>query len=241
MFRRMSVLTFLLFAVVYASPTYGGDVYLYDNAVVPEVDIGRYLASGEAFFGNGFGAECKYTKGPAPEPYPQILIWENTFEQLGASNVQIDGIRFINIGQHWMKHKLALVLWKIRVPNASLRLPSEFAEDLTLTFWVDWDQSESWDKDEVAIRCHLNLEKYFPTTKGTLVFWYLTAFRVPDVTEMDSNWWWNKPEKDIRYLWTRATIAYDDSDVSPDGQQLFGEAEDYRVSYMVETKKGKER
>jgi len=24
--------------------------------------------------------------------------------------------------------------------------------------------------------------------------------------------------------------------VSPDGQQLFGEAEDYRVSYMVQTK-----
>jgi len=236
MFSRMSVLSFLLFAVVSVSPTYGGDVYLYDNAVVPEVDIGRYLDSGETLFGNGYGTECKYTKGPAPEPYPQILIWENTWEQLGPSNVQIDGIRFINIGQHWVKNKFALVLFKIRIPTASLRLPSEFAEDLTLTYWVDWDQNESWDKDEVAIRIHLNLESYFPTTQETLVFWYLTGFRVPDITQIDSNARAAKPDKDIRYLWTRATIAYDDRDVSPDGQQLFGEAEDYRVSYMVQTK-----
>ena len=35
-------------------------------------------------------------------------------------------------------------------------------------------------------------------------------------------------------------MAYDDPDVSPDGEQIFGEVEDYRVTYMMQNKKPKE-
>jgi hypothetical protein len=71
--------------------------------------------------------------------------------------------------------------------------------------------------------------------------YYLTCFRVPDVTQMASSdwWWWKKWNKEIRYFWTRCNMTYDDPDVSPDGEQLFGEVEDYRVSYMVIEKKKK--
>jgi hypothetical protein len=33
-------------------------------------------------------------------------------------------------------------------------------------------------------------------------------------------------------LWVRGIVSYDDPDVSPDGEQIFGEVEDYRVAYM---------
>ncbi len=105
--------------------------------------------------------------------------------------------------------------------------------------WVDWDQDEVWDKDELEIRSNLNIAHCFPTDKETKCIYYLTCFRIPDVTQMASSdwWWWKKWNKDIRHFWVRGSLAYDDPDVSPDGEQLFGEAEDYRVSYMVIEKK----
>jgi hypothetical protein len=41
-------------------------------------------------------------------------------------------------------------------------------------------------------------------------------------------------------LWARGVLSYDDPDVSPDVEQLFGEAEDYQVSYF-ETRGMKEK
>jgi hypothetical protein len=49
--------------------------------------------------------------------------------------------------------------------------------------------------------------------------------------------WWDGWKQEILYFWVRGSLAYDDPDVSPDGEQLFGEAEDYRVSYMKITRK----
>jgi len=241
MIRRMSMMAFLLAVVVSAAPAYGGDVYMYDESVAGEVDIGRFTQKGEVAFLTGISKFCDTGRGPAPEPYPQVHMWEPGYEQLGSSNVQMDGIWFINLGRHWVKNRLALVLWKIRVPDANARMASEFEEDLTLSMWVDWDQDEMWDKGEVVIRKHLNISHCFPTDQEKLCVYYLTAFRVPDVTQMansDSGWrkHWNK---EIRKFWVRGTLAYDDSDVSPDGEQLFGEIEDYRVSYMVIPKKRK--
>ena len=240
MFRRMSVAAFLLVAVISALPALAddGDVYLYDNSVADDIDVGRFTQKGEVAFLVGISKFCDTGHGPAPEPYPQIHIWQPGMEQLGASSVQVDGVWFINWGQHWVKNKKALVLWKIRVPNANQRMASEFEQDLTLSMWVDWDQSEMWDKDELEIRSSFNIADRFPTTKETLTVYYLTSFRVPDVEDMmDSEGWRQKWDKDIRYFWTRCTVACDDPDVSPDGEQLFGECEDYRVSYMVLTKK----
>ena len=36
-------------------------------------------------------------------------------------------------------------------------MASEFEEDLTLSLWVDWDQSEMWEKDELEVRKSINL------------------------------------------------------------------------------------
>jgi hypothetical protein len=242
MFRRMSVAAFLLAAVFSAAPAFGGDgdVYLYDQAVANEIDVGRFTQTGEVAFLTGISKFCDTEHGPAPDPYPHIHCWEPGMEQLGASNVEMDGIWFINLGGHWVKNRLALVLWKVRIPNANLRTASEFENDVTLSMWVDWDQNEMWDKDELQVRSSFNLADRFPTTKETMTVYYLTCFRVPDIEQMmSSEWWWWKSQKDIRYLWVRGTVVYDDPDVSPDGEQLFGEAEDYRVSYMVTSQKNK--
>ena len=239
MIRRMSVVTFLLAVVLSAMPAYGGDVYLYDESVVGEVDIGRFTTKGEVAFLTGIAKFCDTDKGPAPAPYPQISLWEPDYEHLGASNVEMDGILFINLGKHWVKNKKALVLWKIIVPNADARMASEFDEDLTLSMWVDWDQDEMWDKNELVLRSNIDIGQYLPTGDETMCFYYLTAFWVPDINEIVSPnaWWDHMKNKEIRHFWARGTIAYDDGDVSPDGEQLFGEIEDYRVSYMVMTKK----
>jgi hypothetical protein len=80
-----------------------------------------------------------------------------------------------------------------------------------------------------------------PTDDETLCFYYLTGFRVPDIFEMGSSKvWWKDWGDDVKKLWVRGTVAYDDPDVSPDGNQLFGEAEDYRVGYMLTGKQKKE-
>jgi hypothetical protein len=242
MIRRMSFLTFLLLVVVSAAPSYGVDAYLYDEIVVGEVDVGRFTTTGEVAFLRGVAKFSETDLGPAPAPYPQIQLWEPDYENTGASNAQVDGIWFINLGQHWVKNRLALVLWKIVIPNANSRMTSEFAEDLTISLWVDWDQGDMWDKDELMLRDHLNISHLLPTEDETLCVYYLTAFRVPDVTQMESSKKWQNPNLDIRFYWVRGTLAYDDPDVSPDGNQLFGEAEDYRVSYLVaNTKKQKQQ
>ncbi len=41
-------------------------------------------------------------------------------------------------------------------------------------------------------------------------------------------------------LWVRGIVSYDDPDVSPDGEQIFGEVEDYRVAYMKTPRNMKE-
>jgi hypothetical protein len=218
------------------------NVYLYDDAISAEVDVDRFVETGEVKFVDGFGSFCNTGQGPAPDPYPQINCWETGYEQIGFSNVEMDGIWFINLGGHWVKNRLGLVLWKIRIPNANLRSASEFDEDLTMSMWVDWDQDEMWDKGELEIRKDVNIADQFPTDSNSLCIYYLTSFRIPDVTQMASSnwWWWKKWNKDIRYFWVRGTLACDDPDASPDGEQLFGEVEDYRVSYMVIEKKTKE-
>lgn len=241
---RMSLAAVLLVVVFAASPALGGDgdVFLYDDAIAGDVDVGRFTQSGEVAFLQGISKFCDTGTGPAPEPYPQVHVWEHGFEYLGSSNVEIDGMWFINLGRHWRKNRLALVLWKIRVPNANQRMASEFDEDLTLSMWVDWDESEMWDKDELQIRKNLNIAHVFPTDRETVCVYYLTGFRVPNIEDMvgaDWWWWWKRWKKEVRYLWVRGSLVCDDSDVSPDGEQLFGEVEDYRVGYMLITETNK--
>lgn len=241
---------FLLSLFVAASVSYAQtDVYLYDPSVVGNVNIGEFVESGRVFLPDGSegdGAMKWVYKGYAPEPYPQVHVWDADIERLGASCEANDGLRFINHGTHWVKNRLALVLWTIEVPNAASRMPSEFEKDITLSFWVDWNQDMMWSKDEKVILSHINLQNYFPTTSGTLRVQYLTSFRVPDIDGLDLN---KKPGtedppngnvEEVINLWVRGIVSYDDPDVSPDGEQVFGEVEDYRVAYMKTPRSMKE-
>lgn len=222
---------------VFAGP---GDVYLYDDAVAADVDIAAYLLTGDVSLKSGTGNIAKVDDGPAPPPYPEIHIWEPGYELLGTPQNEW-GIRFINVGQHWIKNTQALVLWMITVPSPNERANWEFLEDLTLTMWVDWDQNEQWEKWERVIWKSLNVADLIPAGEQPMTIYYLTKFQVPDLEEMmasNQRWWdW---KKDIRKLWVRGTLSYDDPDNSPDGEQLFGEVEDHGVTYMVMNKKPKE-
>ena len=239
------LLTALLVLIVGASTAFAQlDVYLYNENVVGDVNIGAFLENGDVNMmdGTGKGAgSMKYVyAAPAPAPYPQVLLWEKDIERLGRTSFRMDGIRFVNHGTHWVKNKKALVLWEIEIPNASSRLASEFVKDLTLSLWVDWNGDKAWSKNEVMIREHINLQSYFPTTEGIVHVYYLTSFRVPDVDGIAADVKGGNPDppghdkkdKGIVQLWTRGIVSYDDPDVSPDGEQIFGEVEDYRVVYM---------
>jgi hypothetical protein len=77
-----------------------------------------------------------------------------------------------------------------------------------------------------------------PTDDETMVFYYLTSFRVPDIKAMMSaEKVIQHKNREIIYFWVRGSIGYDDPDISPDGEQLFGEVEDYRIAYLNITDK----
>jgi hypothetical protein len=208
-------------------------VFLYGSDVpLSESDLQAYL-SGDYSNPENQGYNKWVGAGPAPDPFPSIAIAEGTFEHLGIDGNTIDGIYFINHGKQLVKNKKALVLWVIRIPNANDRLPSEFDQDLTLSLWVDWNQDENWKPNERMIHEQLNLYDSFPTPEGELVFFYLSSFDTPDVTQMMGANRGRAEDKDIRHLWSRAVVSYDDPDMSPDGEQIFGDYEDYRLSYLV--------
>ena len=223
----------LSFTVAHATK----NIYLYDPSVVGEVDLNAYLLNGTVRKPTG-GSFAQYVqKGPAPAPYPTIDISAQSFEFLGVSNVQIDGVVFVNHGNYYLPNKKALVLWTVRIPNASQRTASEFVQDLTLSLWVDWNQDNQWKPSERMIIKSLNFASEFPTTQNEIVVSFLTSFRTPDIMSdefLAAQAKYGNSGKDVRYMWVRALVAYDDADVSPDGDQLFGEYEDYRIGYFVQ-------
>jgi hypothetical protein len=230
----------LVFLVVLAAATAGARaqtrVYLYEPEVAAEVDLDAYLADGTVQQVDGQGFPKYVDRGPAPADYPTIAIAEKGFEVLGLSGVKIDGVIFVNHGQYLKPNKKALVLWMIRVPNASARSADEFEQDLTLSMWVDWNQDNAWKESERMTQKSLNIGNWFPTTHGDLYLFYLAYFTVPDVTmTMESNkkYGGSGSKKDIRHMWVRAALSYDDPDNSPDGEQLFGDSEDYRIAYRM--------
>jgi hypothetical protein len=214
------------------------DVYLYSPEVADLIDVQHYIVSGHIFWLMGVGSMRYVEPGPAPAPYPEIVLWEPDIERLGASGDEMDGIRFINHGTHWVKDRLALVLWRIDIPEASARLASDFAENLSVCLWVDWNQDQMWNKNEAMIRRHLNLSQHIPFVHPTLHVYFLTAFRVPDL-DLVAALKKKHGDNEILDLWVRGVVAYDDPDMSPDGEQLFGDVEDYMVKYMKQKPKDK--
>lgn len=232
---RASALVYLLLLTVFSSAKADENVYLYDPSVTSEVDLKLYLSDGtvaplqgEPYFRQNI------QRGPAPNPFPSIAVSERSFEYLGASNAIIDGIVFVNHGNHYVAQRKAVVLWAIRIPDAAARSASEFGRDMTLSLFVDWNQDMVWKEGERMTRATLNLQQYLPTTSDNIIVYYLTTFTVPDVTQLlQSNKNFDDKDKDVRHMWARGVLAYDDPDMSPDGAQLFGEYEDYLLSYLV--------
>jgi hypothetical protein len=220
-------------SVVYADT----NVYLYDPSVASDIDVNAYQLNGQCRGHDGKVFFNVVSKGPAPAPFPNIAIAENSFEQLGWSKTSIDGVIFINHANYYKPGKKALILYIIRIPSASTRQAAEFEKDLTLSLFVDWDQNKNWEPNERSLAKSLNLAHLFPTTHGKITVYYLTSFSVPteaDITLMGG--WHGRPDKDVRRMWSRALLAYDDPDMSPDGAQLFGEYEDYYLSYRTESR-----
>jgi hypothetical protein len=216
-------------------------VRLYSKDLPAEVDLNAYVSSGEVKLTNGLQCSApQIVPGPAPAPYPQAVIREKGFEQLGPTSITCDGMWFIN-GNLWQPNKIALVMWKIRIPQPSKRLASEFERDLTLSLWVDSNEDKAWGKNERILDESFNLHKFFPNRWSFLEVWYLTCFRVPETpTAVQQG-----GGKTIKYetkLWIRGALSYDDAEVSPAGEFLFGEVEDYQIEYFeirhVDKKKG---
>jgi hypothetical protein len=206
-------------------------VRLYSSNLPPEVDLLAYINSGEVKLTSGERCEApKILPGPAPAPYPQAVVWEKGFEQLGPTSVKCDGMWFIN-GNLWQPHKIALIMWKIRIPQPSKRLASEFERDLTLSLWVDNNEDKTWGKNERIINESFNLKKFFPNRWSFLEVWYLTCFRVPPITAMGQQCGGGAVKYEAK-LWLRGALSYDDVEVSPAGQFLFGEVEDYQINYF---------
>jgi hypothetical protein len=234
---RAIALVSLLWLPAFSDAQAAENVYLYDPSVASLVDLTLYLSDGTV---EPLDEEPlliqDLQEGPAPPPFPAINIAERSFEQIGASNALIDGVVFLNHNKHYVANRRALVLWVIQIPNASARLASEFDQDLTLSLFVDWNQDESWKENERTTRATLDLQPYLPTASDNIVVYYLTSFRVPDVTNlMESNKKFGNAGKDVRHMWARAVLSYDDFDMSAGGAQLFGEYEDYLLSYLVHT------
>jgi hypothetical protein len=199
---------------------------------LPEgVDVQAYLSTGEITLVNGDQiAANKVLVGPAPAPYPQPVFWEKGIEQLGPTSITCDGMWFIN-GNLWQPNKIALALWKIRIPASSQRLASEFNRDLTMSLWVDTNEDKAWGKNELVFRESFNIQNWFPNNWSCLEIWYLTWFSIPSTTALGQNCGGGATKYETK-LWTRCAISYDDADVSPAGQFLFGEVEDYRFNYF---------
>jgi hypothetical protein len=207
-------------------------IRLYSQDLPPDVNLQAYLSSGEVKLTNGL--ECvapKITPGPAPAPYPQAIVWEKGIEQLGGSSVTCDGIWFIN-GNLWSPHQLALVLWKISIPHPSVRRAEEFTKDLTLSLWVDCNEDKAWGRNERMINDSFNIKKLFPNTWSCLEIYYLSWFFIPRATSFVEVNCGGGVKRYETKLWVRGTLSYDDADVSPAGQALFGEYEDYLINYF---------
>jgi hypothetical protein len=206
-------------------------VRLYAKDLPAEVDLQAYLSSGAVKLTNGLQCTApQIVPGPAPAPYPQAVIWEKGFEQLGPTSVTCDGMWFIN-GNLWQPNKIALIMWKIRIPKPSKRLASEFERDLTLSLWVDSNEDKAWTKNERIIGESFNLHNLFPNRWSVLEIWYLTCFKVPGTPKAVQQ----GGGKTVKYetkFWVRGAVSYDDPDVSPTGEFLFGEVEDYQINYF---------
>jgi hypothetical protein len=210
-----------------------GEIYLHDDTVANEIDIERFVRTGEIVMVSGEPAVTTGDPLPVPDTYQPLRILQPGFEQLGTSPAAADGIRFIANGQVWKKNHLVVVAWKIRIPDTSQRATSDFDDPLTVSLWVDWDRSGSWDGNELVIRRDVDVTSRTLDRREPVTLFFVTAFRVPDIPPDSRTTSDHGHGGGVVPLWVRGTVAYADSRPGPAGDQLFGDVEDYRVNYEI--------
>lgn len=239
MFKKpVSILAALLSLILLSPPAHAETtIYLCQEGLAGEINVDSYLSQGQIEILAGQAVTQKALPGPAPAPYPSITIWEQGIERLGKDfTIDDAGIQFT--GTNWSPGSRVLVLWKIRVYNPALRMPVEFEDDLNLALWIDWNQDGAWSKDEKMVGASFNIHDRFPTVDDPLVICYLSWFDIPDDTDLFRMLGKSAPatpNKNEKSVWIRGLLSYDDPDSSPDGNCLFGEYEDYLVTYKVIT------
>jgi hypothetical protein len=231
--RLIPAILLVLFLSSPAISSDEGELFLYDEGLATVIDVAQYLQDGDIEMLYGETMSFKTDPGPAPEPYPEVFIWEEGIEILGKKADVIEGLHFK--GGRWKPGKKAIVKWRFRIPTPIQRLASEFEQDLNLHLWIDWNQDGVWDKSEKMISRNVNIFDYFPSDQEQhLTVNYVTWFTVPNSALLSSLKVKEKElSSDEKRVWIRALLSYDDPDSSPDGHCLFGDVEDYRVTYKV--------
>lgn len=205
-------------------------IRLYSPNLPADVNAAVWAQTGELGVLAPIDNTNKATPGPAPTPYPVPMVWEQGIEQLGLSSDACDGICFVN-GPLLVPGKWMLVLWTVRIPTSAQRLTSEFARDLTLQLWVDWNENKAWEQRERMLVQNLNIQNLVPAAASYLEVQYLTSFRVPTVAPWAGTGGGGVTKYNAK-LWIRCGLTYDDNDAAPMGDALFGEYEDYLVNYQ---------
>jgi hypothetical protein len=101
---RTSLLVLALVLSVPLSASHAGkNIYLYDPSVTSEIDLNAYLLDGTVKKPTGGSFAHYVQKGPAPASYPTIDVSAQSFEHLGASNAQIDGV--LRQPRHYMPNR----------------------------------------------------------------------------------------------------------------------------------------
>lgn len=236
--KFVPIIAMLLFLILFTAPVHAGEVvYMCQPGLEGVVNVDKYLSEGVVELTVGNTLNKKALPGPAPDPYPTIHIWEPGIEQLGKSYDTVDhGIEFT--GRNWSPGSRVLVIWMIRIYNAPMRMPVEFEDDLNVALWVDWNQDGQWTKGERMISSSFNVHDLFPWEDDHIEIRYLSWFYIPNdenLFRMFGDYAPNQASTDTKSVWTRCLLSYDDPDASPDGECLFGEYEDYLVTYKVVT------
>lgn len=236
--KPIQLLALLLFLILLTATVQAETIiYLCQEGLSGEINMNTYLTEGQVMMLTGPTITKKALPGPAPVDYPPITIWEMGIETLGKDHTINDGgVQFT--GQNWSPGSKVLVIWKIRIRNPSLRMPVEFEEDLNVALWIDWNQDGTWAPGEKMIGASFNIHDQFPTDEDHIEVRYLSWFDIPSDTDlfvMNGKKAPETPNKSEKSVWVRGLLSYDDPDASPDGECLFGEYEDYLVTYKIIT------
>jgi len=137
--------------------------------------------------------------GTAPTPYPYAEHEDGFWQYLGADWEANDGISWTPFAPG----QLAYI-------DITVNSEGEFE---WLSLWIDWDQSGSWENNELMVDLQ---QVWFDVGATTLT----EVITVPSSAILGTTW-------------MRARFGFD-GPYSPDGFAFYGEVEDYQVDVVPE-------